>query len=141
MRTLFFIVVAIFLFFTAPVWVPIVGLLGLATMVGGGAAVVAANQTPAPAAAYVQPNPPQEAGCPCSDIHYVYGDPNQPTSWASVWADGSQHALSDRPPNRAENQLIDFAKKVRARSTRDLRFQRLAQNMLDNWNIDYRLGN
>jgi membrane-bound ClpP family serine protease len=39
MRIIFFIIVGIFLFFTAPIWVPIVGILGLVgagTMVVGG---------------------------------------------------------------------------------------------------------
>ena len=29
MRVIFFIIIGIFLFFTAPIWVPIVGVLGL----------------------------------------------------------------------------------------------------------------
>lgn len=37
MRVIFFIIIGIFLFFTAPIWVPIVGVLGL---VGVGTAVV-----------------------------------------------------------------------------------------------------
>ena len=37
MRVIFFIIIGIFLFFTAPIWVPIVGVLGL---VGAGTAVV-----------------------------------------------------------------------------------------------------
>jgi hypothetical protein len=37
MRVIFFIIIGIFLFFTAPIWVPIVGILGL---VGAGTAVV-----------------------------------------------------------------------------------------------------
>jgi hypothetical protein len=37
MRVIFFIVIGIFLFFTAPIWVPIVGILGL---VGAGTVIV-----------------------------------------------------------------------------------------------------
>jgi len=37
MRVIFFIIIGIFLFFTAPIWVPIVGVLGL---VGAGTVVV-----------------------------------------------------------------------------------------------------
>jgi hypothetical protein len=52
MRIIFFIIVGIFLFFTAPIWVPIVGILGLVgvgtAVVGGIEASHAARQDVAP---------------------------------------------------------------------------------------------
>jgi hypothetical protein len=52
MRVIFFIIVGIFLFFTAPVWVPIVGVIGLVgvgtAVVGGIEASHAARQDVAP---------------------------------------------------------------------------------------------
>ena len=52
MRVIFFIIIGIFLFFTAPIWVPIVGVLGLVgagtVVVGGIEASHAARQDVAP---------------------------------------------------------------------------------------------
>jgi hypothetical protein len=52
MRVIFFIIIGIFLFFTAPIWVPIVGVLGLigagTVVVGGIEASHAARQDVAP---------------------------------------------------------------------------------------------
>jgi hypothetical protein len=54
MKIIFYAIAIIFLFFTAPVWVPAIGLLGLATLIGGGASIIAA-QHPAVATPVVQP--------------------------------------------------------------------------------------
>jgi hypothetical protein len=60
MKALFYIIVAIFLFFTAPIWVPVVGILGLATGIGAGTAIIAANHpsTAAPNPVTLPPSSP-----------------------------------------------------------------------------------
>ncbi len=56
MKTLFYIIAAIFLFFTAPIWVPAVGILGLATGIGALTAIIAANhESPAAPAPIARP--------------------------------------------------------------------------------------
>ena len=138
MKILFYIIAAIFLFFTAPIWVPIVGLLGLVTMIGGGAAVVAANHAPEAATppAHVQSVPATVIGCPCSTGKFTGGDPRDPRNWTSIWSDGSVHTLAERPPNRNDEQLISFAVQARDASA-DPRVRRLAQNALTAWGINY----
>lgn len=61
MKVLFYIVAAIFLFFTAPIWVPALGILGLVTGIGAGTAIIAANHASSAAPAAVarpSPSPP-----------------------------------------------------------------------------------
>ena len=58
MKVLFYIIAAIFLFFTAPIWVPAVGILGLATGIGAGTAIIAANHDSPAAPASVAPSTP-----------------------------------------------------------------------------------
>ena len=58
MKILLYIIAAIFLFFTAPIWVPAVGILGLATGIGAATAIIAANHaSPAAPAPVVRPAP------------------------------------------------------------------------------------
>jgi hypothetical protein len=60
-KILFYIIAATFLFFTAPIWVFAAGILGLATGIGAGTAIIAANHAPPAAPAPVArpaPSPP-----------------------------------------------------------------------------------
>jgi|ERR1700677_589331 hypothetical protein len=142
MKILFYIIAAIFLFFTAPIWVPALGILGLATIIGGGAAVIAANHATEAASppAYVQsaPAPEPVVGCPCHIGAYIGGNPSDPHNWTMIWSDGSAHSLAERLPNRSEEQAIAFAAKMRD-SIADPREMRLPQNMLAEWGISYRV--
>jgi hypothetical protein len=100
MRVLFFIIAEIFLLFTAPIWVPALGILGLATIIGAGAAVIAANHATEVASppAYVQSAPAPVVGCPCSTGKYTGGEPTDLRNWTSIWSDGSVHTLSEPCP-------------------------------------------
>jgi hypothetical protein len=69
-KILFYIIAAIFLFFTAPIWVPAVGILGLATGIGAGTAIIAANHAspaaPAPVARQAPAPPTYVAAAPAA---------------------------------------------------------------------------
>jgi hypothetical protein len=132
MKILFYIIAAIFLFFTAPIWVPIVGLLGLATMIGGGAAVVAANHTPAPA-----PSPPPAAAyvdaCPCAGAHWLgFGDASDPNNWSWTWhSDGIGHLLSKRPTGMSDERAMAWLSSI----DREPANQRFVANIKRDWGL------
>jgi hypothetical protein len=126
MKILFYIILAIFLFFTAPIWVPAVGILGLATGIGAGTAIIAANHASSAAPA---PAPPPSR-CPCTKGRYVGGDVLDPHSYVWTWAlDGREHTLAERPVNADDRLLRDWAGS-------DPRKRELAQNMASSWGIN-----
>ena len=102
------------------------GILGLATGIGAGTAIIAANHA-SPAAPAPAPPP---SGCPCTKGRYVGGDVLDPHSYVWTWAfDGREHTLAERPVNADDRLLRDWAGS-------DPRKRELAQNMASSWGIN-----
>jgi hypothetical protein len=134
MKILFYIIAAIFLFFTAPIWVPIVGLLGLATVIGGGAAVVAANHTPASLPEpTTQPIPTYVDACPCTGPHWLgFGDASDPNNWSWTWqSDGVGHLLSKRPTGMSDQKARAWLSSINTEPAN----QRFVANIERDWGL------
>jgi hypothetical protein len=128
MKILFYIIAATFLFFTAPIWVPAVGILSLATGIGAGTAIIAANH-----ASSTAPAPVVEGPCPCTHGRYVAGDTLDPRSYVWTWArDGREHSLAERPSGEDDAFAIG---QMRVWGGNDPRKRELARRMLAAWEV------
>jgi hypothetical protein len=111
MRIIFFIIVGIFLFFTAPIWVPIVGILGLVgagTMVVGGIeASHAARQDVAVVTPVAQSTPDQVAAPSQAESESATKAKELATETAAIEESEKQSASISSTPNAEPPAVVE----------------------------------
>jgi hypothetical protein len=111
MRVIFFIIVGIFLFFTAPIWVPIVGVLGLVgagtVVVGGIEASHAARQDVAAVTPAAQTTPDQAAPSSQAKSEVVANAEQLATETAAIEESAKQSASISSTPNTEPPAVVE----------------------------------